>query len=91
MNSKGPGKGSWKGYNQGKNKRGREQRDDWRVNDRAERESRQKAWSMDGRSTAESWFQSTTLRTHMRTIPLSAAKALRNRLIRALELTQNIS
>ncbi len=83
MNSKGPGKGSWKGWNQGKNKRGREQRDDWHVHDRAEREARQKAWNNDGRSTAESWFQTTTLPTHMRAIPLSAAKALRNRIIRA--------
>ncbi len=83
MNSKGPGKGSWKGWNQGKNKRGREQRDDWRGNDRAERDSRQKAWQADGRKTAESWFQSTPLKAHMRSLSLPSAKALRNRLIRA--------
>jgi hypothetical protein len=83
MNSKGPGKGSWKGWNQGKNKRGRDQRDDSRGHMNAERDSRQKTWQIDGRKTAESWFQSTTLQKHMRNIPLHSAKALRSRLIRA--------
>ncbi len=80
MNSKGPGKGSWKGWNhQGKNKRGRDPRDDWCVLDRAEREARQKVWNTDGRSTAESWYKSTTLRTHMRILLIPSAKALRNK------------
>jgi hypothetical protein len=83
MSSKGPGKGSWKGWNQGKNKRGRDQRDDSRGHMNAERDSRQKTWQIDGRKTAESWFQSTTLQKHMRNIPLHSAKALRCRLIRA--------
>jgi hypothetical protein len=83
MNSKGPGKGSWKGWNQGKNKRGRDQRDDYRGHNNAERDSRQKAWQVEGRKTAESWFQTTPLSAHMRSIPLPAAKALRSRLIRA--------
>ncbi len=84
MSSKGPGKGPWKGRNHhGKNKRGRDLRDDWRVLERAEREARQKTWHREGRSVAESWFQSTTLRLHMRVLSTFAAKALRNRLMRA--------
>jgi hypothetical protein len=84
MSSKGPEQGSWKGWNrQGKNKRGRDSRDDWRVLERAERKARQKTWNREGRSAAESWFQSTTLGTHMRVLSISSAKALRNRLMRA--------
>jgi hypothetical protein len=84
MNSKGPGKGTWKGWNhQGKNKRGRDSRDDWRVLDRAEREARQKVWNVEGRSIAESWYTSATLRMHLWNLSLPSTNALQNRLMRA--------
>jgi hypothetical protein len=92
-NYKGSGKGSWKSQrHNGSNqygKRGRDprdnrhERDDSDNKDRQDRDVRQKTWASEGKSAAENWARSSTLRTYMRSLTLQALKALLLKLRRA--------